>query len=251
MGKISENSIFYKLYLYYNLYVRYKALKKRSTYSQNEEDLFIDEYFKKKDSGFYIDIGCYHPTHGSNTYLLHRQGWLGINLDLDDVSIEYFNRSRKNSYNKKIALSDKKGFIDLYRPHQKSAGQSVDQFAVSRMKQKDLEIIKVECDTLNNIIAQSPFADRQIDLISIDVEGHEVAILKAFDFEKYRPKLISLEFNDPVLKRVDFEFNNINSLLKSDLHLLLTSNNYHFVNWTNNDVVYVSNDVYNKREVVK
>ena len=41
MGKISENSIFYKLYLYYNLYVRYKALKKRSTYSQNEEDLFF------------------------------------------------------------------------------------------------------------------------------------------------------------------------------------------------------------------
>ena len=57
MSKISENSIFYKSYLYYNLYVRYKALKKRNTYSQNQEDLFINDYFKEKNNGFYIDIG--------------------------------------------------------------------------------------------------------------------------------------------------------------------------------------------------
>ena len=234
-------------------YFFHKYLKKTSkkTYTKTGLDLLISHFFRNQSSGIYIDIGCYHPTHGSNTYLLHQKGWLGINLDLDDVSIEYFNRSRKNSYNKKIALSDKKGFINLYRPHQKSAGQSVDQFTVSRMKQEDLEIIKIECDTLNNIIDQSPFADRQIDFISIDVEGHEITILKEFNFERYRPRLIALEFNDPELKRIDFEFNSIDSLLKSDLHLLLSSKNYHFVNWTNNDVVYISNDEYSKREVIK
>ena len=91
MGKISESSIFYKPYLYYNLYVRFKALRKRNTYSQNQEDLFINDYFKEKNSGFYIDIGCYHPIKYSNTALLYNRGWKGINIDMNQTSIDLFN----------------------------------------------------------------------------------------------------------------------------------------------------------------
>ena len=61
MSKISESSIFYKPYLYYNLYIRYKALRKRNTYSQDQEDLFINDYFKEKIYHSYfiegLDIG--------------------------------------------------------------------------------------------------------------------------------------------------------------------------------------------------
>ena len=45
------------------------------------EDIFIVEYFKKKKNGFYIDVGCYHPIHRNNTYLLHKNGWSGIIID--------------------------------------------------------------------------------------------------------------------------------------------------------------------------
>ena len=38
------------------------------------EDFFIVEYFRKKNNGFYIDVGCYHPIHRNNTYLLHNNG---------------------------------------------------------------------------------------------------------------------------------------------------------------------------------
>ena len=53
MRNISKTSIFYKLYLYYNLYFRNKALSKRKSYSQNQEDLFIADYFKYKYKGFF------------------------------------------------------------------------------------------------------------------------------------------------------------------------------------------------------
>ena len=57
MGKISESSIFYKPYLYYNLYIRYKALRKRNTYSQNQEDLFID--FQNIDQVVVLEVWGY------------------------------------------------------------------------------------------------------------------------------------------------------------------------------------------------
>ena len=37
-----------KIYLYYNLYIRNKALKKRNSYSQWGEDLIIKDFFKRK-----------------------------------------------------------------------------------------------------------------------------------------------------------------------------------------------------------
>ena len=63
-------NLFYKPYLYYNLYIRHKIQNKRSSYSQFQEDLFIDNFFRNKSRGFYIDIGCYHPVKYSNTALL-------------------------------------------------------------------------------------------------------------------------------------------------------------------------------------
>ena len=43
-----KNRLTYKLYLYYNLYIRHKAHIKRNVYSQWGEDQFIYEFFKNK-----------------------------------------------------------------------------------------------------------------------------------------------------------------------------------------------------------
>ena len=53
------------------------------------EDIFIDNFFKNK-IGLYVDVGAYHPLELSNTYLLHKRKWEGINIDINSLSIEYF-----------------------------------------------------------------------------------------------------------------------------------------------------------------
>ena len=100
MNKISKKNIFYKLYLYYNLYIRHKALTVRTTYSQHQEDLFINNYFKNKKNGIYLDVGAYHPLDGNNTYLLYKKkNWHGINIDVNPLSIELFQKARKFDLN--------------------------------------------------------------------------------------------------------------------------------------------------------
>ena len=39
------------------------------------EDLIIVQHLKNINNGFYVDAGCYHPLHLSNTYLLHKRNW--------------------------------------------------------------------------------------------------------------------------------------------------------------------------------
>ncbi len=65
-------------YLYY-LFYRTKIFLPLNTHSTFGEDLILEKFLKKK-IGFYVDVGCYHPYDGNNTYLLHKKGWTGINI---------------------------------------------------------------------------------------------------------------------------------------------------------------------------
>jgi FkbM family methyltransferase len=52
--------------------------------------------------------------------------------------------------------------------------------------------IDVPVRTLDDILAEA-HAPRPIDLLSVDVEGHELEVLRGFDFVRWRPRLILLE----------------------------------------------------------
>ena len=84
--------------IYYNKY------SKRS-YSLSNVDLIIDRLFKNIKKGVYLDVGCNHPIKYNNIYLLHKRGWSGINVDLDQDSIAEFNKFRKKDFNYQAVVS--------------------------------------------------------------------------------------------------------------------------------------------------
>ena len=67
-------------------------------------DLIVGNILRNKKKGFYIDVGCHHPLINNNTYILHKKGWRGLNIDLDQSSIEMFKYFRPLDDNKKVAL---------------------------------------------------------------------------------------------------------------------------------------------------
>ena len=110
-----KNKISYKIYLYYNLYIRHKGFLKRERYSQWGEDQFISQFFKDKDKGIYLDVGCFNPFMYSNTCLLYRKGWQGINIDINPTSIDLFNIARPNDFNICTTINDKEESFEVYQ----------------------------------------------------------------------------------------------------------------------------------------
>lgn len=55
----------------------YDLFGKRS-YAQSGEDVVVDAILSRQKTGFYVDIGAYHPKVFSNTYLFYKRGWRGI-----------------------------------------------------------------------------------------------------------------------------------------------------------------------------
>ena len=107
-------NIIYNIRLYLNL-LRYKFFKKKNSYSRWSEDLFLINYFKDIPTGRYIDIGAFHPFRGSNTYLLYKKGWSGINIDLNKISIDLFKIARPKDINLNLVISDTEEKIKIYQ----------------------------------------------------------------------------------------------------------------------------------------
>ena len=55
------------------------------SFSQYGEDILLRDLFRTElmelDSGFYVDVGAFHPFRFSNTAFLYIMGWNGLNID--------------------------------------------------------------------------------------------------------------------------------------------------------------------------
>ncbi len=229
-----------------NLYFYFQAIKSKKftkkSYSGGAQDLIINYFFKDKKKGIYIDVGCYHPYNGSNTKLLYDKGWSGINIDLDFHTIDFFNFVRKRDENINIAISDTEGEKDLYFFHNRSAINSLSEIRKKEAK----EIRKIKTKTLNSVFENSKFKNEKINLISIDVEGYEIEVLKSINLEKYAPEMVVIEFLErDIINNLEFHNQNISAILNSEIYKHMIKNNYNFVNWLHSDLIFVHNSVRN------
>lgn len=172
---------------------------RKITYSQEGEDLILMEVLDQVSSGFYVDVGAFHPFKHSNTMLLHTNGWSGLNIDAMPGSMRLFDKFRPNDINIESVVSSRIGVTEYYR-FQKSDLNTIDaQEAVHKQKLgfKLESVEKVSTTTLTNILEE--FNIKNIDVLNIDVENHELEVLKGLNFKKFTPKFILVE----ILRRND------------------------------------------------
>ncbi len=218
-----------------------KFYSQKKSYSFGGCDLLIDYIFKTKKNGFYLDIGCQHPVSNNNTYLLYRRGWSGINIDLDPKNIRLFNLERPNDINICKCISSDNSEKDFFFFHPGSPINSLEKKTIKNKSNFSLK--KIKTFTLNSILED--YKIRAIDYFNLDVEGHEIYILKNFNIKYYKPKVISVEFIDYQMNDLEFKNNDINRVLQSELYRYFISNDYHFVNWSHADLIFVHKDFRN------
>ena len=217
----------YKIYLYYNLYIRHKAYLKKTRYSQWGEDQYIFDFFKDKKNGVYFDVGCFHPFMYSNTCLLHNKGWQGINIDINPTSIDLFNIARPRDINLCTTIDENKSEFKYYFDHPFSPVNTLDKefykdFKDSYIKKfkKDVfvgDVVKtVKSKTIDEILKISE-RYKKIDFLNIDIEGMDLKIIKQILPYKFKPKLISIETHNP---------DNVKSRDCDQINNFLINNNY-------------------------
>ena len=220
-------------YFYYNFY-RPKIFFPKKTYSMYGEDLFIKNFFKNKRNGIYLDVGAYHPLDGNNTYLLYKKkNWRGINVDVNPLSIELFKKARKSDLNINTAVSSKKGFVTLYFRRKINMLNTLSKKIAKIHFRNGFQEKKIESNTLNNILEQSEYKNKKIDFFNLDVEGHELDILKSLNFKRYQPTLICVEIHnheEMYNHKTDYiKRNPINNLLLKNRYSIVWNNEFSYI----------------------
>ena len=209
-----------KLKLLINL-MKYRGVFLKKQYSKNKEDQYLKKIFKNKNNGTYLDIGAYHPYRFSNTYLLYKKGWSGINVDINKESVDLFNIARPNDTNLNIAIGDKNKMQTFYYKKKRHPMNTLNkEFAKSYFYTKKTPIDKsrIMMRTFDYLIKNL----KNIDLLDIDVEGNEYDVIKKINFKKIRFKIILIEhshFNEKAKKNT-----------KKIKYLLLKKNYKHIKN---------------------
>ena len=219
--------------------IYYEKYSKKS-YSLSNVDLIIERIFSKKKRGIYIDVGCNHPIKYNNTYILYKKGWSGINIDLDKVSIDEFNKLRKRDINiLSLVTSLDNEEKSLYFYHERSALNTLSKDLAEIRENKYKEIKKVKGQTLNTIIENTKYRNAKIDLLSIDIENYEYEALKNFNFKKYGINVIVAETTDTTIKDLETYNLSLDKILNSKLYQLLIANGYKLINWVNSDLIFI------------
>ncbi|MFA6547137.1 MAG: FkbM family methyltransferase [Limisphaerales bacterium] len=229
---VIERLLAFKLFRW--LYLLRKVFLTRASrryWSQYGEDIVLDRVLNLGKPGFYVDVGCYHPVKNNNTFKLYRRGWRGINLDIDELKIAAFHMRRPRDLSIACCVSDQPGDIRVFTPGPWSLTQTADAATAEKMRARGVRLVErtVAARPLTGILDGSEFRGRLIDVLSIDVEGHELAVLRSLEFDRYQPRVVIIESHHRSLEE----------LMCSEEFKFLVARGYTLFNWTGPSVLFL------------
>lgn len=192
------------------------------TFSQAGEDILIRNFFYQRlesgELGSYLDIGAYHPFRESNTYYLYRCGWRGVNVDARPGIKALFHKYRPRDTTVEAAVSCKEGEIEYFCFDESPSLNTSSSEYVRQLGTEDgvSRAIKVPTRRMDSILHEHFGKAKQVEFLSMDIEGSEEDALLSNDWERYRFKLVAIEIYG----------NTLNEISNTPVSRLLAANGY-------------------------
>jgi FkbM family methyltransferase len=162
-------------------------------YSQSQEDWFLNEHiFKNKKGGIYIELGALDGVLYSNTKFFEDSlQWTGILIEPHPEKFKKLQANRPHNFlfNQLISCHKEplefRYFVD-YHAAVSGVENTLSQFHFNtffdNIENQHLPQTKmwIQPMSLTEVVQQTKLT--HIDLLSLDVEGHEYEVLKSWDF---------------------------------------------------------------------
>lgn len=193
-----------------------------NSYSLLNLDTIIMTMFKKKKNGFYVELGANDGLRQSNTLKLERElNWRGVLVEPSPSAFRILVKYRKKNnelFNcacvsfeyplEKVGLfeGDLMSSLDIYNEDINNPSEWAKLGRSFALKESLEPYSLVKAMTLSSILEKCQ-APKIIDLLSLDVEGAELEVLKGIDHKKYRFQMILIETRD--LKRTSDYLNEV------------------------------------------
>jgi len=196
---------------------------RRAILPYDVEHRLKDEFFDRVSSGYFVDVGANDAERWSQSFHLEQRGWDGILVEPQpDLAAALRQRRRAKVY--AVACSAPENAGTRMTLHLAGGHSSFDpELKVVAVRPRGS--IEVPIRTLDQILTEAN-APSPVDFLAVDVEGHEIEVLRGFDFARWRPRLVLVE----------------DLVLDMRLHRFMQSRHYRWVRRTDVNSWYVPAD---------
>ncbi len=206
----------------------------KRSYSQFAEDLLIECYLGRRKGVRYIDVGCLWPVKLSNTYRFYKAGGSGLCIDPNPTIAAEFRAARPNDIFFNAGVSNREGQLD-YAMFQNPVFNTFDPAKRAKVMNSGkpgrglLQDLAVPVKPLSLILDEVDWWSNPAptDLLAIDVEGHEMDVLRSAPLDRLDPTLIVCEV-----------FSTVETLAETEIAAYLKSHGYRVVGATGHDAYF-------------
>ena len=171
--------------------------------------------------GYFVEVGANEPRARSQTFHLEQAGWSGVLIEPQPALAARLRAERKAKVFA-VACSAPQNAGRTLPLHVAGPLSALDRARMAPGAAPET-IIYVPVRTLDSVLEEAG-APAGFDFLSIDVEGHELEVLRGFSIARWRPRLILLE-------------DHVRDLAK---HRYLTAHGYRIVRRYENNGWYVA-----------
>lgn len=175
-------------------------------YSQDRQDELLERrIFRGFKRGVFVDVGAHDGVTFNNTlYFEEEHGWSGLNVEANPHVFEQLCANRPRATNVQCAVDEENGttvFLlnDGYTEMISGIKKYYDQRHMRRLSQENkvhrsrTSQVEVPARRLDGLLAEHGV--KNVNYLSIDVEGAELAVVRSIDFSEVFIDVIGFENN--------------------------------------------------------
>jgi FkbM family methyltransferase len=168
------------------------------SYAQNMEDVVLAKLFAGQADGFYIDVGGGHAVADNVTFHAYLQGWRGIVVEPQEALSALYRRVRPRDVLVQALAGRAEGTLELFEAttfHGLSTASAAHAVAAETAGVAGRRVVKPVTTLAALCAAHAPAV---IDVLKIDVEGHEAEVIVGNDWSRFRPRIVLVEAIEPL-----------------------------------------------------
>lgn len=179
-------------------------------YATNKLDKQLEQYVNY-DNGFFVELGANDGITQSNSlYFEVKRKWRGILIEPTPHNFLLCKKHRSTENyifcNACVSFDYKEKYVDIKYANLMSISENIELDLEDKdshiqsgkkhlLNNEDVFSFGATAATLNSILEKSK-APKEIDFLSLDVEGAELEVLKGINFEKFSFKYMLIEVRD-------------------------------------------------------
>ena len=207
-------------------------------YSQDKQDEFLENnVFKGYKNGFFVDVGAHDGLSLNNTLYFEKYNkWTGINIEPINNVFNKLMKNRPDCINLNYAVCNYNGETDFLlnignTEMLSGIKESYDNRHLNRLNHENniyssnTKIIKINTIKLETIFDK--YNIKNINYLSIDVEGGEFEVIKSINFDKIFIDVIGFECNydDSCIPIIKYLENKNFVVIHKSLDIFMINNN--------------------------